>query len=536
MANTFETVASEILKDSISTALFIDDKAREPFEENKEGFEDFTNLYKSFKKYNCLLDIRKYKNIGHKRKFNKSLSKIDLLVLDWQLVESDIYYLITLQMLASAISVKNIHFICIYTRRKNEEIEDQILYPITSYFSANYNENLKERLENFYNILDEQGIELQYFKERCYGLIKELTFFYHQKLDTSDKINDIKDVLQELGISVEFNNFVEISYNESDFVQKLIHFGYEIFDSPTSNNLFTIRISKKDRNSIYINNTVIKIRNKVDTPDLYSDFCDSLINDHNIFFTLFGLEMRNRFRESAAFIGTEISSIDEIALFYHQKQVTSMEFLELLKNIWKEQASSFLYEKNIKILDALEEYKSDRRILHKVNTFKKTDKKNKDNLAKINVFYNTLNIKRMKVDKIKFGDIFFRKDNDDIKFLLCITPHCDCLHPKENIGNMFHFIEGKKKCLSEGLGKNAEKDFFSFIYYEDYPICIKWHCRPFSIHIPESKNRIHNKIKVDIKGDNTVISYLYTLRENYCQRIANQSFGFPLRVGITFAK
>ena len=490
MANTFETVASEILKDSISTALFIDDKAREPFEENKEGFEDFTNLYKSFKKYNCLLDIRKYKNIGHKRKFNKSLSKIDLLVLDWQLVESDIYYLITLQMLASAISVKNIHFICIYTRRKNEEIEDQILYPLS--FPAN--------------------------------------------LIESDKINDIKDVLQELGISVEFNNFVEISYNESDFVQKLIHFGYEIFDSPTSNNLFTIRISKKDRNSIYINNTVIKIRNKVDTPDLYSDFCDSLINDHNIFFTLFGLEMRNRFRESAAFIGTEISSIDEIALFYHQKQVTSMEFLELLKNILKEQASSFLYEKNIKILDALEEYKSDRRILHKVNTFKKTDKKNKDNLAKINVFYNTLNIKRMKVDKIKFGDIFFRKDNDDIKFLLCITPHCDCLHPKENIGNMFHFIEGKKKCLSEGLGKNAEKDFFSFIYYEDYPICIKWHCRPFSIHIPESKNRIHNKIKVDIKGDNTVISYLYTLRENYCQRIANQSFGFPLRVGITFAK
>ena len=71
-----------ILKESITNALFIDDKALEPFEVNKEGFEDFTELYKSFKKYNCLLDIRRYKNIGHKTKFNKSLSKTDLLVLD----------------------------------------------------------------------------------------------------------------------------------------------------------------------------------------------------------------------------------------------------------------------------------------------------------------------------------------------------------------------------------------------------------------------------------------------------------------------
>ena len=110
MADTFSSVASKVLKDSISTAMFIDDKVLEPFEENKEGFEDFSKLYKSFQKNNCLLDIRRYKNIGHKRKYSNSLSKIDLLVLDWQLVEDDTEYLIPLKMLDMAISSKNIHF------------------------------------------------------------------------------------------------------------------------------------------------------------------------------------------------------------------------------------------------------------------------------------------------------------------------------------------------------------------------------------------------------------------------------------------
>ncbi|MBU4209357.1 MAG: hypothetical protein KKD12_06775 [Proteobacteria bacterium] len=540
MPETFNSVASKVLKDSISTAMFIDDKALEPFEENKEIFEDFSDLYKSFKRNNCLLDIRRYKNIGHKVKYNNSLSKIDLLVLDWQLVEGDTEYLIPLQMLAKAISAKNVHFICIYTKRKNEEIEDQILYPITSYFSDIYQGKVSEKLEIFYDRLDEQGIELQNFKDTLGGLIKELTFCHYQKQDTADIISNIETALHELEIGNDFNNFIERNYANLDCDQKLICFGYELFDVPTSDNPYpyTIRISQKDKNTIYINNTLIKIRNKMETPApvLYKDFCDSLIKDHNIFFTLFGLEMRNRFRESAAFIGAEIGSIDDIALFYHQNQVTSTEFLELLKNIWKEQASSFLYEKNIKILDVLEDYKADRRITHKVNTFRKTDAKNLENLAKINAFYNILDIKRTKKDTIKFGDIFLRDDNVERKFLLCITPHCDCLHPKENIDDMFHFIEGKQILLSDGLGK-AEKEFISFIYYENHPISIEWHCRPFSIYIPKSKNHVGGAAtKVKIKGAGTKIQYLCTLRENYCQRIANHSFQHPLRVGINFAK
>jgi len=536
MPETFNSVASKVLKDSISTAMFIDDKALEPFEENREIFEDFSDLYKSFKRNNCLLDIRRYKNIGHKKKYINSLPKIDLLVLDWQLVEGDTEYLIPLQMLAMAISAKNIHFICIYTRRADQEIEDRIIYPITSYFSNIYKDKSSEKLEMFYELLDDRGIELQYFKDSFYGLIKELTSFYYKEQDTDDIRNNIETALQELGIDNDFNQFIETNYDNSDFDQELIRFGYELFGSPVSDNQYKIHISRKERSSIYINNTVIKVRNKVDTPDLYDDFCSSLIEDHNIFFTLFGLEMRNRFRESAAFIGAEIGSIDEIALFYHQKQVSSTrDFLELLKDIWKEQASSFLYEKNIKLLNVLENYKSGRRINHQVNTFSTRGEENRENLAKINVFYNTLNIKRIKGDTIKFGDIFLRNDDVERKFLLCITPHCDCIYPEEKIDNMFHFIEGKSIDLSEGL-KDPEGEFYAFINYEDHPVCIGWNCKPFSIHISKGKNQIQRVIRVNIKGASTRILYLCTLRENYCQRIANQSFGYPLRVGITFAK
>lgn len=536
MADTFSSVASEVLKDSISSAMFIDDKALEPFEENKEGLEDFTDLYNSFKENNCLLDIRRYENIGSNSKYTNSLSKIDLLVLDWQLVEKDTEYLIPLQMLARAISAKNVHFICIYTKRNDEEIEEQILYPVTAYFSNIYKEKSTDVLEIFQDLLDSQGINLHDFKERFDGLVKELTFFYYQKQDTNGIRKDIKNALQDLGIAIDFNRFIENYFDNSNFDQKLIRFGYELFDGPVSDNLYTIDISRKDKKSIYINNTVIKIRNKkeVENPALYSDFCSSLIDDHNIFFTLFGLEMRNRFRESAAFIGTEISSIDEIALFYHQNQVTSTAFSELLKDIWKEQTSSFLYEKNIKIFDVLEDYKTVREVEKKLSNFSKKDANNQESLAKINAFYNTLDIKRMKNDTIKFGDIFLRDDDVDRKFLLCITPHCDCLRP-EKVDSMFHFIEGKKNDLTRGL-KNAERDYISFIYYENHPISIEWLCKPFSIHIPESENHIEATSKVKIKGSDTEITYLCTLRGNYCQRIANQSFGYPLRVGITFAK
>ena len=43
-------------------------------------------------------------------------------------------------------------------------------------------------------------------------------------------------------------------------------------------------------------------------------------------------------------------------------------------------------------------------------------------------------------------------------------------------------------------------------------------------------------MRVKLKGADTKIKYLRTLRENYCQRIANESFAYPLRVGINFAK
>jgi hypothetical protein len=532
MGKEFNSIASNIIKESITNALFVDDKALEPFEVNKEGFEDFTKVYNSFKKHNCFLDIRRYKNIGHKIKFNRSLSKTDLLVLDWQLDESDINFLISLKMLSTAISTKNVHFVCIYTKRENEEIEDQILYPITSYFNSKHNGKAIDRLEPFYELLDNQGIEKREFIEKFSGLIKEVTFFYHQQEEISTMISEINSLLKEIGLYDEFIQYIDNTYSNCDSLEKkIIQFGYDVNESPISNNLYEIRISKNDRNTIYVNDTVIKIRNKMDTKDLYQDFCESLINDHNIFFTLFGLEMRNRFRESAAFIGTEISSIDEIALFYHQNQIEDSEFAELLKNIWKEQSSSFLYEKKIEILDALETYKTDRKIKHKINTYSKKKIDNRLNLAKINTFYNTLDIKRMKGDTIKFGDIFNQKGE---KFFLCITPHCDCLRPADNIENMFHFVEGEAIKLSEGLG-SAERDFLSFVYYNNMPICIKWRCRPFSIHISDEKNNISGMLRVANKGVDINISYLCTLRENYCQRIANNSFGFPLRVGITFA-
>ncbi len=135
-------------------------------------------------------------------------------------------------------------------------------------------------------------------------------------------------------------------------------------------------------------------------------------------------------------------------------------------------------------------------------------------------------------NKLNIYESLIEKAIKEDSFLLCITPHCDCLRP-EKIDNCFYFVGGKKLDLSSGL-KKGDTDFISYIQIENEIICIEWKTTPFTIHIP-NENKIIPPIECDLSGKKIRLKHITWQKENYSQRIANQSFSYASRVGINLA-
>jgi len=180
----------------------------------------------------------------------------------------------------------------------------------------------------------------------------------------------------------------------------------------------------------------------------------------------------------------------------------------------------------------LEDYKSENGIDELIK--EKRDGANFQNdLAQLNYYYNRLNIQRKKKDKIKFGDVFI-SNGDHSYYFLCITALCDCVRP-ENLNHMLYFVKGSKGSISDEL-KKGDQGFSSYLSDEKgNPFVINWTNKPITIHIEESVNVIEKEIPINIYGEERKIYYLATIKENYAQRIANNSFSHPMRVGIYFA-
>ncbi|MDR8391408.1 response regulator receiver domain [Aliifodinibius sp. S!AR15-10] len=538
----FTEVAKGIVKESISSGIFIDDKTLMAFEEKGEDadLDNPSELYNSFRKRNCSLDIYRYQPDSWEGDLDYILNNRDLIILDWQLDGDEPNYVPALNILESAIKAKNIHFICIYTQIPEPELLEKVVYQILGYFCNN-----TENFDNaqFRQNLDQKGLVSDEVIEKLSPILKELAIYKDNREKRGSIKGDLVKYLNEKfedGIE-EFRNLIEEHF--SDFDQGILELGYHLNRTEVrdeiEDNKFDLRISEEDdEKTVFINQTVIKIRAKkdIDKDRLYDNFTDSLLNEHNIFLTLLGLELRNLFRKSSAFIGKELEGIDELAFFHHHDQYTEEDtveaFYEFLREIWRDQASSFLLEENPQLLKFLNKYKAENGIVGKLEEFK-SDSNFSESLSTLNLVYNKLNVIRKTDDIIRFGDVFYSEIDDETKFFICLTPHCDCLRA-EKIDHNYFFTEGKEINLSTGLEK-AETDFVSFIMNNQEKLsCIDWEkCKPFSFYI--SDNQIGSKIEVAYKGAEIELHYLCSIKENYAQRIANNAFSNPMRVGIVMA-
>lgn len=519
----YQQVATKIIKDSIKSAIFIDEKAWEPFtgKPRKKPIpmevDMSINLYKNFKKNGISLATYRFKSIRQAQKDNDYLfEKRDLVLLDWKLNGNDgAEY--SLKLLSHIIKKPNIHFCAIYTSQNNL---DEIFWNILSYFS---NTSSSEYGELRLNLADEEPGIIALLAD-----FKQLSCTRFEK--TSNRLfGEINQKHSEL-----IKRIVEVT-NEKDkrcaCIKAGIAFGPEL---KSDESLPCPSVISLDRRTLTINNTVITILNKeVNGPEtLIQSFSDQISNSGSSFMQLLGLEMQRIFSTKTSFIDSSILNVSREAFLFHRKQKKEESFEEFVKEVLFEQARLNLRDEKLKLLNNT--------LLDSFDEVEEVNINDKEVQA-INIFYNSLKLGNNR--RLNFGDVF----KVESRYFICITALCDCLNPKSNV---FYFAEGKTitKKNALPLGDTA------FLSYLSPDTIIRWtddqekdgahfkpvYIKPIAFTIPKNniskgaltlfslnEGGIKEKLKVE---------YITTIKPNYAQRIANHAFSHPVRVGVDFVK
>lgn len=541
MASKFAEVSKKIINDSIEKVLYVDNEIAMPFQDNTnpEAFELCSKLFSSFKENNSLIDFYEFSDFDEWKSSNTSFFKgIDLLILDWKLNEhSKFGFESSLKILDEAIQTDSLHFVNIYTTERGNDLED-IRFYIHAYYSGlnkEFCQGLKEKIESY---LEDEGENpddiLDELKDKTLRLNKTVNAqgqVFKSIIEWFDQnFKSVRRGFEEIILDqFEERNLLK-AYCKLSYVLNPVIFkdkGRVDFSSKTINDSF-----------LYLNHTIIQVSQKGERKpeDFYESFRDAVIQSSNNYLTIMGLEMRNRFKTNSAFIGKDIDQISDLAFFFHKEHNDNSEdsFYDFMKNIWRDQASSFLYSEgmDLQIFDSLEDYKEENEIDKCIEKDKNKSAFNND-LALLNNYYNILRVNRKDSDKIKFGDIFSISDSDS-DFLLCITAHCDCLYP-DKINHSLFFVKGTKGNIEKGL-KEGDTGFSSYLAdNKGKPFVIDWSDKPVSIYIDEKKNIVGETIPISLYGKEESLDYVATIKDNYTQRIANKAFSYPLRVGIYFA-
>lgn len=537
----YQTAANQIIKDSIKSAIFIDENALSYGKVAEPGvYEESLSLelYENFKQNGISLTIQKFHVGNEKDEALKSyfFKARDLVLLDWKLNGEDGEEY-SLKLLSDVVMSEHIHFCVIYT--SDPKIEN-IYANILSYFSGrtfdDY-ERIKEQFDAYEDALNPLFERFNLFNNNANRpLIREII---------------------ELG--EEFNaDLNTISKNKCEAFKHL-KIAFSLYHK--SPNPISYSIGSFENKTLLVNNTVITIVNK-DGEDSHKDaasfikqFSSNIINSDFSFTQLLGLELRHKLIGTGAFIDPEFLNVKKETLAFHRAQIleennSDLSFIELLKNVYLEQARLKLGTSELRILNDS--------IFEHIGT---NGKPKVSELAAMNVYYNSLKLSTEN-KKLDFGDVFIDKNNT---YYLCITALCDCLRPKKT-DYIFFFAKGTNINIDKAilLGDSA---FVSFISkdkavvwsnidtiqetekeamlkeldsFRYKPIYVK----PIS-YLVESPNISDNKIRVDriYKYENTPgdidfieLEYVTTIKHNYTQRIANHAFTHPVRIGVDFVK
>lgn len=554
--------AFDILKSSINSAVFIDEKAKDffsgtPIDTNIVEEQLSFDLFDTFKKNGKNLVIHKFEkqDIQDVPLINYLFSGKDLILLDWELDDND-GQKYSLELLSKAIDSTNINFCCIYSRSTNF---NQIPLYLTAFFSGLQITDI-ENIKNSYSHLTIE--EITEFNSNTGNDINSFFEENHIAMEEFpvEKLRDKpKEIILDL-INVALNSNKYFFQKEGQSNHEVIYSGEDSF---IINNTFVLAIKKDEKDSDY--NYLIK------------RISDEIVKNKSSFFQLLGLEMQSIFNSNEKFIDETILKSSTEALFQFRNHMKDDKtFGIIVKNLLIEQATLKLRTAKLKLLDSDFLSKKSSEIMESVSN---------DDLFQLNVFHNSVIVKSLQSEdfpNLNFGDIF--KDSND-NYYLCITALCDCYYPNK-IESNFYFARGKEFLDLETALKLGDTAFLSFlpnnkvVQWGDVEIVKKEKIKKFDeesdmqfsnrkletelkaykafLYKPfyikpkvfnvENNKLIDNKIRIwDITNRFTKeqiaqnlnyfdVEYITTLRNDYVQRIANHAFGHPARVGVDFVK
>lgn len=540
---SYEVRAKSILKNSIKSAIYIDDKARSFYEEASESpeiEEELTvNLYNNFKENGISLEVFKYAK-GDEVDDNKITfitENRDFVILDWKLIKEDGEEE-SLKLLSEIVAAKNIHFATVYT---SEDDLDDVLLNILSYFS--------EKDKTYYDEIKEE-LELEEFPEEIITLLNQIN------LNRSNN-----SVLRELRTQIfkidrEIPKKICKITGIDDLTCSIIKASIALSNKIKSDIEFQCPTKVDNENKIVvINNTIITILNKKENTanDLLENFKTHIVRDVDSFNQLLGLDLYNHLYRSSAITNDLSINFPKEALIYHRKNLKKdgigYFFNSFMNEILMEKLSMSIRNEEFLLLDD--------KLLDEMESKLPEDYNDIKSLHKMNVFYNSFYFDK-KNQILNFGDVFLVEPNENHKsspkYLICLTALCDCLRAQDKIKSNFYFAEGSNIDINKALSL-GDTAFISFLSND---ITINWtevamddlkkaygpvYVKPLQYKVFEGQNKIdeNNQIKVhylDKTGatKTETLNYIGTIRPNYAQRIANHAFSYPVRVGVDFVK
>jgi len=502
--------ASEIIRDSIKTAVYIDEKAWDPFSlevYNAEINEHVIskNLLEQFKKDGIKLNIHKFNSGEENNPGDHSLKRYlfrntNLVILDWDLDDNPkSQNFSSLKLLADIIAQPNIHFCSIYSSATDFDL---IIKKICSYFSG---------------VSSEQYQKIKYLIE---------------------PYDDAVKLLKEIDITKEANRRIIGEINSID--ANILIGAFQIINRNHQALLIDLAISIissiGNEYTLLINNTFVTIlqKSKNAPEEFVSKFSSHISKDkEKSYFKLLGLDMQREFLERGAFINPDILNINLNSFLDHRRKIKGKydqeHFNFHIKDILLKNAEMNLNDSNLSFLDS-----------SFLDSIDDQSEAKPDQLALINAFYNGAHFFK-EGRLLNFGDIFINNGT----YYLCITALCDCItyyEGKNEISNIdfkYYFVKGSKLPeIEEGFSKGDG----GFISYIDSETCISWtigeYIKPFQLYIPKP-HISEEKLTANDWGrqhQEFVLDYKFTLKQNYAQRIANHAFTHPMRVGIDFLK
>ena len=539
---TFEEVAKEVIRRSFRSAICIDNEYASAYSTStKEGIDyiEPRELYYSFREQGvCDLDIFEFETMEVSWK-DYMLENKDLMILDWEL-DPGRKFDSTIDILKRVVASGKIPFVVIYT---NTPDIDSVAKELIS----NFNPVNTKQLENFSQLFFEQmspitndGIaDLDSLKDESdlffeYLHIPQRNAEAEQRiLELLGKVLDLKPAISTTSLSKKVAGLIKSAFPEVEAGKEFTQLAYLVMlEGADSMQVPVVRIDSKAISYLINNTTNIMIFHKQGqtggiTPEkLFSEFAQTLMSDPHNFISLLALEMKDNFRENFSNIGAKFAAINEKAFLYHMGNYpgeTGLDKNKIYEFILRSWVYELFQQKIGEKSDVLEfiDARYEKLEIAKITP----DESLLSELVRYSAYISTTDLSYDLTKKLWFGDIFKNTKNE---YFLCITPHCDCAFPSK-IKKNYYFVKGTINNNTQQALENAEQGYSSFITDGLNPVCIDWKRKPFTSFV---KDNTLNSASILYDGCNYELQYVTSLKENYTQRISNESFAYGYRVGI----